>query len=152
METTWKQHTIKIKNKISPVIGILWKFSKFMPSQVLKNIFYCLIYSNLQYLTILWGNAAAIYIKPLQILENRAIKNILGLPLRFHTNELYENQNLNVLTIRGIYRYQLANYVYNCIHNTIFIYLLCKCTFELYKLLTNYVHCSYLKIANKINE
>ena len=116
---TWKQHTLKIANKISPIIGILWKFSKLLPKQVLFNIFFCLIYSNLQYLTIIWGSAASCFIKPLQVLENRAIKNILNLPKLYHTYDLYTNNNLRILPIRGIYQYQLSVHIYQCLHNLI---------------------------------
>ena len=46
---SWKQHVSNISKKISRSIGIMYKLRPFLPLNVLKNVYYSLVYSHIVY-------------------------------------------------------------------------------------------------------
>jgi hypothetical protein len=62
----FKRHIEKLRGKISPMVGMLYKLKFYLPSRILISI-----YSNIQYLLIVWGSAHKASLKPIQILQNR---------------------------------------------------------------------------------
>lgn len=115
---TWQSHISVLRKKLSPIVGILRKLSYFLPQHILLIIYNSLISSHLQYLTIAWGFAAKIYLKKLQVLQNRALKSIFGLPYHFSSNDLY--YNTETLPIKGIYCHQICCYVHRVLKNQIY--------------------------------
>ena len=53
----WKHHIINVSKKISRSIGIMYKLRQFMNTNMLKNIYYSLIYSHIVYAIQVWGSA-----------------------------------------------------------------------------------------------
>jgi hypothetical protein len=100
---TWNLHIKHISSKIASGVGILYKCKKLMPRAALLNIYYSLIYSHLYYCCILWGTASKTLLKPLQSLQNKALRNIFNLPFRTSTSPLYKS--LSLLKV-----YDLAHY------------------------------------------
>lgn len=106
---TWKQHISHIITKIVPCIGILRKLSYFIPKNVLFLIYYSLIHSQIQYLCCIWGNANKTNLNPIQVLQNRALKFIHGLPIRHSTFDLYVDSG--ILPVKGIYNAQMCQFI-----------------------------------------
>lgn len=79
---------------------MLSKLCSFLPKHVLKMIYYSLIHSRISYLTLIWGCARRVHRRPLEVLQNRAIKRCQRVPNRTNTVQLYHDAN--VLPIRGI--------------------------------------------------
>ena len=46
---SWKHHVSNISKKISRSIGIMYKLRPFLPLNVLKNVYYSLVYSHIVY-------------------------------------------------------------------------------------------------------
>ena len=55
---TWKNHIDLIENKISKNIGVLFKASKVLNMTCLKNIYFSLIHSYINYANIAWASYA----------------------------------------------------------------------------------------------
>lgn len=75
---SWDFHIRTTVSKCSSLCGILRKLSKFVPAHVLMKIYYSFIHSRYQYGIAAWGSCNKVYLKPLQIQQNRCIKSILS--------------------------------------------------------------------------
>lgn len=74
-----------------------------------------MIHCHLNYLCILWGSAAVCHLKPLQVLQNRAIKSIYNFPIQYPSSELYNVTK--ILPIKGLYCHQTCLFVKSTICN-----------------------------------
>jgi hypothetical protein len=81
-----------------------------MPRAVLLNIYFALVYSHLFYCCILWGNASKTALKPLQTLQNRALRNLLNLPYLTSATPLYKKMAL--LKVYDLAHYQQALFLH----------------------------------------
>ena len=76
---SWKQHCEDLLKDCSKALGLLFKFSRYIPSKVLKIIAEALILSKLNYCCTVWGSAQnQESINNLQKLQNKAARLILG--------------------------------------------------------------------------
>ena len=113
---TWDEHINKLKNKLYAPVGILKRLSYSIPSHLLRSVYFSLIHSHLQYLAVLWYLTSKYLINPIKTLQNRAIKNIYGLPLRYPTELLY--RKYNIMSLEQIYKYQICTFVHHNLHGT----------------------------------
>lgn len=114
---SWSNHIQCLTKKISPVIGILYKISYIIPSHIKRIIYYSLIHSHLQYLSIVWGNAYHVHLEYLKRLQNKAIKNIYNLPRLTPTITLYKNAN--IMNIATLTTYETCLMVQNYVNNNV---------------------------------
>lgn len=110
---TWEIHINKVKEKILPYVGILSKLRHYLVLRYLKLIYFCFIYSHLQYLTSVWGTACKNHLNKLKVLQNKAIKFIYKLPHLEPTINLYTPKNF--LNINNLYRYKICCYIFSVI-------------------------------------
>lgn len=103
---SWKYHIQNLRTKISPLIGILYKIRHFVPLKYLKNIYFCLIYSKIQYLISIWGSAYRTNLTPLKKLQNKVIKCIHNLPSLEPTINLYQPRGY--LDLKNIYKLKIS--------------------------------------------
>lgn len=66
----------------------------------------------------LWGLASFKSISNVQVLQNRALRNVYDLPYRTNRVDMYYHKVQNHLPVRGICLLNVASYVYNALHNT----------------------------------
>ena len=106
-DLTWTPH---IQNQCTKIARGNWasaSISKYVNLSTLKCACYSLVYPHLQYCASVWGQASKSTLKPIQILQNRAVKIISKtyhrqslLPLYFH---------LKFLKFDDIVQLQIAN-------------------------------------------
>ena len=111
----WDAHINHILKSIAPLCGVLWKIRKYVPVKVLLSIYYSYIYSKLLYLSVIWCTASLSRLKPVQVLQNRCLKAIFGLPRLYNTRSLYENYKM--LPLLAIYELQLNCHMYKILKN-----------------------------------
>ena len=70
----WKQHIQHISKKVSRSIGIMYKLRNFLDSNLLKNIYYSLIYSYLVYGIESWGSACETELNKILVLQKKAVR------------------------------------------------------------------------------
>ena len=85
----WKDHVLQISRKISRGTGALSKLRHYIDCNVLKQIYYAIIYPFLTFGFIVWGNTYITTIKPLQIIQKKAIRIITFSKYDAHTNQLF---------------------------------------------------------------
>lgn len=116
----WTDHIDAICKKIAGTVGILSKLGSFVPSPVLKDIYYALVHSRIEYCAFAWSAAPCTHIRRLQTLQNRALKRCFGLHNRYNTFELFVNYANDVIPVKALGEYQytiLAHAVwYRSIH------------------------------------
>ena len=72
----FNHHTKYISNKISKSIGIIYRLKPVLPTRCLFSLYHSFVYPYLTYCNIVWGNTFNTHLKPLEILQKRAIRLI----------------------------------------------------------------------------
>ena len=75
---TWKNHIHSVIEKLCIAKGILSKLRHYVPVYILRNVYFGIVSSHLQYGITAWGNAAAKFIDKLQIQQNYIMKIMTG--------------------------------------------------------------------------
>ena len=85
---TFGDHIKILVNKVARGVGILTKLKHFFPQNILLQLHYTLVHSQLLYGIIIWGNTFPTYMRKLTALQNRAVKispeHIFGIPLNLY--------------------------------------------------------------------
>ena len=71
---SWKQQVSNVSKKISRSIGIMYKLRPYLPLNVMKSIYYSLVYSHLIYAIEVWGAAFKTELNKLFVLQKRAVR------------------------------------------------------------------------------
>ena len=111
----WKQHTSHVSAKISKSIGIINKIKCILSNNLLKTLYYSLIYPYLVYCNILWGNACHVSLSKLITLQKRAIRIITRSKYLAPSKELFKS--LNILNLADINKFQIGQFVYKSLNN-----------------------------------
>lgn len=111
----WEKHINQLKSKISSGIGILYKFRNKLNPETKILLYNSLIHSHLTYLPMIYASKSSSVIKSLQSAQNKALKIVFNLPLRYSTVNLFKNFAKTILPIRGLYKQQILIYVFKCI-------------------------------------
>ena len=88
---SFKQHCEQVAKKVASATAALYKLRNVLPFFVLNQIYYSLIHSQLVYAVNVWGIAAKSHLNLVQVIQNRALKFIFGLPLLTIFVNLYAN-------------------------------------------------------------
>jgi hypothetical protein len=76
-------HFESLCSKVSQTVGVLDRVKDFLPTSVLRLIYFSLLQSKLQYGITIWGVAAKKYMETLLILQKRALKFFCPLNEKF---------------------------------------------------------------------
>lgn len=87
---SWDTHIEFIKNKITPIIGVLFRLRHAkLPTYVLKSIYHSLIHSHLSYMNMIWGCSTVENLRQLEVLQNRAVRIIFSIPYLTPMKQVY---------------------------------------------------------------
>lgn len=117
---SWKPHITSICKKLSPSIGILSKLKYYLPSRILKMLYFSMIHSRISYLVGVWGGVCDSVLRPLRILQKRALKYVRRVNCRFPSRDLFTCQDFRVLTLNNLYKLAVGKFVHNCVRNLSF--------------------------------
>ena len=100
-----------ICKKLSKTCGIISKLRHSIDIATLKSVYYSLAYSYLRYGNIVWGNAAKTVLKPLQTLQDRALKIMTFAPFgRVDLEPVY--LDLKILGLTEIHFLEKAKFMF----------------------------------------
>ena len=85
----WKDHFQHISKKMSRGIGVLCKIRHYVDVKILVQLYHAIIFPFLSYSCIVWGNTYDRNIKPLQIIQKKAIRLITFSNFDAHTSPLF---------------------------------------------------------------
>lgn len=115
----WDDHIHHIEGKAANVSGVLWKMRKLLPQHAKKLIYQALLEPHLTYLVSIWGNATDTALKSLQIMQNRALRNVYNLNRLTNRNDMYLNLVDDFMPVRALCYIHTAAFVFNTIHEKI---------------------------------
>ena len=99
----------------------MYKLRSFVPLNILKNIYHCLIYSQLVYDIESWGSAFKIEMDKLQVSRKRAVRLMTF-------NDKYPRtpgplppsepifRKLGILNVRDVYKFQVSRFIFKSIN------------------------------------
>ena len=111
----WNAHIEYISKKISKSVSILKMLKFTFPSNVLKNLYFSLIYPYYTYCNLVWGSAVSTHIEILVKLQKKAVRSISKVGYLDHTGPLFDN--LKLLQVKEIYDFNCAKFIYQCYNN-----------------------------------
>jgi len=103
---TWNNHLNYISGKISRSLGMISRVCRILPVDILKTLYYSMIYPYLLYCCIVWGGACTTSLHKLEVLQNRAVRLITRSPFRASSRPIFKQ--LNVLRLADIRQVQIA--------------------------------------------
>ena len=112
-----KPHIHNQCSKIAHGNWALTNLRKYVNLSTLNCAYYELIYPHLQYCSSLWGQASKTSLKPVQTLQNKALKIMNSTGWHHSASPLY--QNLQLLRFNDIVKLQLAKIVHSAHNNKI---------------------------------
>ena len=95
---TWNGHINKISNKISRTLGIISRVRKFLPVDILKQLYVSLVAPHLQYGILCWG----FHHNKIFKLQKRAVRLITLSKYNAHTDPIFKQ--LNLLKVQEIFK------------------------------------------------
>ena len=111
---TWRSHISEIQTKVSKNVGVMSKLSYMLPKYALRMLYCTLVLPFFSYCNLVWANTFPTSLKQLNALQNKAIRIISHVQPRIHAKPLY--QELNLLTMNNIMKYQQAIFIYQCVN------------------------------------
>ena len=111
---TFHKHVAFVCSKVSKSVGIISKIN-YLPANVLKCLYYSIVYSYLIYCIESWGASYKTTLYPLLILQKRAIRIIANSEWRAHTAPLFKK--LDILQLDKLYCYRTGICFYNIMYN-----------------------------------
>ena len=117
---SWKYHIVSLSKKISRAIGIMYKLRPFLSLNVMKNVYYSLIYSHTVYAIEVWGSAFKTELNKIFVLQKRVMRLLTfnvypSIPgLLSPTAPIFAK--LNALKVDDIYNHQVSKFVFKCIY------------------------------------
>ena len=78
---SWKEHIMYIRNKLSKSIAILYKVNRVLSTNCKLQLYKSFIQPHLIYCNIVWCSIHKTTLKPLTVLQKRALKLALNLPI-----------------------------------------------------------------------
>ena len=113
----WCNQIEYLSGKLSRCAGIFSKLRYYLNREVLLQTYHSLFNSHLQYAILCWGSASVTSLSSLQVLQNRAIRNMTKSPRFFRLDNQY--LNLRVLKVRDLYNLEVAKFMHSHFHNAL---------------------------------
>ena len=106
----YDEHINVICSKVSKSIGVMKHISNYVSTPTLISLYYSLIYPYLIYCNLIWGSTFETHLRPLIILQKRAIRVINKVHYLQHTSPLFFSNK--ILKLLDIVKYRQAVYMY----------------------------------------
>ena len=106
----WKKQVKSISTKMKRNIGILSKLRYYVHLDILRSLYYSFIYPFLTYGLLVWGNTYLTNIKPLFILQKRAVRTMTFCKFDEHSSPLFKQTN--ILKLSDLIKFQISIFMY----------------------------------------
>ena len=91
---SWKPHIEYISKKLKRSLGILRKIRYYVDINILTGLYYALIYPFLIYGIITWDNTYSTTLKPLYVLQKKALLLMTFSKFDEHSSPLFKTLNI----------------------------------------------------------
>jgi exonuclease III len=116
----FKNQIINLRMKLARLVGLSYAIGPNMNIESAKSFYYGLVHSKLIFGVIFWGVAYATDVEPIQICQNKIIRNLFRDKIDYtSTSHLYSL--LNILKFKDIKRLEACKAIYKALHSNSFI-------------------------------
>ena len=109
---SWKKQVECVVKKVRRGIGILNKIRHYITKDILKSLYYTLIYPFLIYGLIAWGNTYNTTLQPIYILQKKAVRVITFSSFDHHSNPLFKLLDIIIFPDLVKYMYYIGIFMY----------------------------------------
>ena len=110
---TFNRHINHIKSKVSRSIGILWKVN-YLPGDVLKRLYYTLIYPYFLYCLLAWGSASKTMINLLFMKQKKIVRIISKSNYLDSSNPIFKE--LSILKLEDLFKLYCTEFMFKTLH------------------------------------
>ena len=114
---TWNNQIEYLSGKLSRNAGIFSKLRYYLNNKVLLQMYHALFNSHLQYAILCWGSTSMTSLNRIQVLQNRAIRNMMKSPRFFRLDNHY--LNLRILKVQDLYKLEVAKFMHSHFHGVL---------------------------------
>ena len=119
---TWKNHIDNVSSKISKSIGLLYKIRHFVNMDIMRILYYSLVYPHLLYAIEVWGSAGDTYLNKLLMLQKRIVRLITFSDKRQFDYSFQPSDplfsKLGFHKIFDIFKLMLCKFIFKCLNKT----------------------------------
>lgn len=105
----WKLHIDNLANEVRKINYLFYRIKKFLSWKILKNLYFALYQSKLNYGLALWGGTFDLYLHKLKTSQNFIIRALFGKRGDYSVTKLYKKHE--ILPINLLYHYNLILHV-----------------------------------------
>ena len=87
---SYNHHINLVQSKLSKALFIMRTAKNILTESALKSVYYALFHSNMIYCLPIWSSAAQSLLKPIEIMQKKAIRIIFNLPYNAHTEPSFK--------------------------------------------------------------
>ena len=102
----FRKHVEYIVNKASKSVGIFYKTKSYLSKNLLKTLYYSLIYPYFLYANAVWGGTFSTYLESILLLQKRLIRIIMNQSYLAHTAPLFYESK--ILRINDIHKFVIT--------------------------------------------
>ena len=108
----WKFHITELSKKLSKTIGFFCKIMHFVPLEILKALYFSLLYSFVSDGIAVWALTYKSLLDPINVSQKKIVRIMNFKEPNSHTEPLFAQ--LRFLKIRDIHELQLLSFMYDC--------------------------------------
>ena len=101
----WKIHIHDICQSLRKYVGIFYKLSLKLPKNILRMLYFALVYPRILYAIEIYANTYVTYLHDLIVVNNRLLRILQHQPSHATSSVLYES--FNTLPINKLFQYQI---------------------------------------------
>ena len=109
-KVTWTHQIDNLSSKLARSAGIFSKLRYYLDVKTLIQMYHALFNSHLQYGILCWGSSSSTNLYRLQVLQNRAIRNMMKAPRFFRLDNYF--LNLRLLKVENLYDLEIAKFMH----------------------------------------
>ena len=102
-------------------LGVMRRIRQYVPKKSLITIYNTMILPHIDYAIIIWSNCSDAALSKVQKLQNAAMRIILGVPFRTHTNDMLKE--LSFMDVRSRISYATGCMMFKVLHDMTPYYL-----------------------------
>lgn len=110
---TFDAHIDYIISKVSRSLGVLYKLNKFLPSYILRSLYFSAIHPYMHYAIEAWYGAPGYLRSKVVILQKKAIRCISNLYYNDHTDPYFAS--LKILKLDDLFKFNIGVYMFRAV-------------------------------------
>lgn len=114
---SWKPHINELQSKLSRGLWAIRRVKHLVSYKGMLALYHALVHCHLVYGCLLWGSASENALKPLYILQKKAIRTIHNAHYNAHSAPLFAVSN--VLPISSLIKFEIGKFIYLHVNSTL---------------------------------